>query len=275
MLPSASDSSTTRAEGDAILRPGLFVTLILTAALAISGIIYTALLPDYIKAGGPLVIVLMALSIMVAAFVIERLLALQKAQGRGSLPAFIKRVQAQVEAAEIEAAIQSCHAQRGSCANIMRAGLEKFRSLRDTGDPKVVQQEIQAAMQESMMLEVPLLERNLSSISTIASISTLVGLLGTTLGMIRSFKALAKSGAPDAIALSLGISEALVNTAGGLLVAITGIIAYNYFFNRIDDFTYTIDEAANYAMVQSLVEKTLDLPATKRMPAPLADQLAR
>jgi biopolymer transport protein ExbB len=120
-----------------------------------------------------------------------------------------------------------------------------------------------------------LLERNLSAISTIASIATLVGLLGTTLGMIRSFKALAKSGAPDAIALSLGISEALVNTAGGLLVAICGIIAYNYFFNRIDSFTYQIDEAASYAMVQTLTEKLIaETPAEKMAPAQLAEKLA-
>jgi biopolymer transport protein ExbB len=197
----------------------------------------------------------MTLSILVMAFVIERLLALRTAQGKGSLSTFLKQVQQQVEAMQIDAAIQTCQTQRGSCANIMRAGLEKFRTLRGMHDPKLVQQEVQSAMQESMMLEVPLLERNLSAISTIASISTLVGLLGTTLGMIRSFKALARSGAPDAIALSLGISEALVNTAGGLLVAIVGIIAYNYFFNRIDSFTYQIDEAANYAMVQTLVEK--------------------
>ena len=124
------------------------------------------------------------------------------------------------------------------------------------------------------MLEVPLLERNLSAISTIASISTLVGLLGTTLGMIRSFKALAKSGAPDAIALSLGISEALVNTAGGLLVAIVGIIAYNYFFNRIDSFTYQIDEAANYAMVQTLVEKMAAAPDETLVQTPLAEKWA-
>lgn len=240
------------------MKPGLFIAIVLTAALAISSVIYSVLLPEYIKAGGPLIVVLMTLSIMVLAFVIERLLVLNNARGKGSFPHFLKRVQAQVDALDIEGAIETCRAQRGSCANIMRAGLEKFRQVRHLGDPKTVQQEVQAAMQESMMLEVPLLERNLSAISTIASISTLVGLLGTTLGMIRSFKALAKAGAPDAIALSLGISEALVNTAGGLLVAIVGIIAYNYFFNRIDDFTYQIDEAANVAMVQTLTEKVIE-----------------
>jgi biopolymer transport protein ExbB len=239
----------------------------LIAAVAMSSVIYAALLPDYVKAGGPLILVLMTLSIMVAAFVIERGLALHKAQGRGPLSTFIKRVQNQIEALDIDGAIQSCQKQRGSCANIMRAGLEKFRTLRGLHDPRLVQQETHAAVQEAMMLEYPLLERNLSAISTIASIATLVGLLGTTFGMIRSFKALAKTGAPDAIALSLGISEALINTAGGLMVAIIGIIAYNYFFNRIDSFTYQIDEAASYMMMQTLAEKTLDAPGERREPA--------
>ena len=156
-----------------------------------------------------------------------------------------------MESHDIDAAIAACDAQRGSCANVMRAGLERFRAVRGKKDPERVQQEVQTAIQESMMMEVPLLERNLAAISTIASISTLTGLLGTTMGMIRAFKALAQTGAPDAIALSLGISEALVNTAGGLLVAIVGIVAYNYFFTRIDGFTYTIDEA-NLELVEKL-----------------------
>jgi biopolymer transport protein ExbB len=248
----------------------LFTTIVLVAALGISALIDSTLLPDYVRAGGPLILVLMTLSIMVVAFVIERFLALQKAQGRGPLSTFVKRVQNHVEAFDIEAAIQACKMQRGSCANIMRSGLEKFRSLRGLHDPKLVQQEVQGAIQEAMMLEYPLLERNLAAISTIASIATLVGLLGTTLGMIRSFKALAKTGAPDAIALSLGISEALVNTAGGLLVAIVGIVAYNYFFNRIDSFTYQIDEAASVSLVQALSEKAALGAEPVRMPAPLA-----
>jgi len=105
------------------------------------------------------------------------------------------------------------------------------------------------------MLEVPLLERNLVALSTIASIATMVGLLGTTLGMIRAFAALASStGAPDAVQLSLGISEALINTAGGLIAAIIGIVAYNYFTTKVDAFTYNIDEAAA-TMVQTLAHK--------------------
>ena len=89
------------------------------------------------------------------------------------------------------------------------------------------------------MLETPLLEKNLIALSTIASIATMVGLLGTVVGMIRSFKAMAATGgAPDAIGLATGISEALINTAGGLIVGIAGIVAYNFYVNKVDNFTF-------------------------------------
>ncbi len=114
--------------------------------------------------------------------------------------------------------------------------------------------EVQRAIDEAMMLEVPLLEKNLIALSTIASIATMVGLLGTVIGMIRAFQALARQGAPDAVNLSIGISEALVNTAGGLIAAIIGIVAYNYFVNKVDSFTYMIDEAS-FNVVQILSER--------------------
>jgi biopolymer transport protein ExbB len=98
---------------------------------------------------------------------------------------------------------------------------------------------------------VPLLERNLIALSTIASISTMVGLLGTTIGMIRSFRAMAHAGAPDAVQLAVGISEALINTAGGLFIAIAAIVAYNVFTTKVDNFNYMLDEAA-HEMLQIL-----------------------
>jgi biopolymer transport protein ExbB len=74
-------------------------------------------------------------------------------------------------------------------------------------------------------------------------VATLVGLLGTVIGMIKAFAALATAGAPDAVALANGISEALINTALGILTSALAIIAYNYFTSRIDTLTYNIDEA--------------------------------
>jgi biopolymer transport protein ExbB len=238
------------------MRQGVFITVILVAAMIVARVIFQ-FLPKYIKDGGPLVVVLIALSLMLFTFVVERLLSLKKAEGKGSLVTFLKKVHDNVKGEKIEDAIKACDTQRGSCANILRAGLEKYKILKASGahkNPKETQSEIQHAIEEAMMLEVPLLEKNLVGISTIASISVLVGLTGTVLGMIRSFTALAHAGKTDAIALALGISEALINTAGGLICAIFGIVSYNYFSTRIDNFTYMIDEAS-YSIVQTLAEK--------------------
>jgi biopolymer transport protein ExbB len=238
------------------MRQGLFITILMVAAFIVAQVIFR-FLPDYIRQGGPLVAILVMLSIMLVTFIVERLLSLNKAKGKGSLVAFLKKVHEATKNEKIEDAIKACDNQRGSCANILRAGFEKYRILKASGatkNPKETQGEIQHAIEEAMMLEVPLLEKNLVGISTIASISVLVGLVGTVLGMIRSFKAMAHAGKTDAISLSLGISEALINTAGGLICAIGGIVSYNYFTTRIDNFTYMIDEAS-YSIVQTLAEK--------------------
>lgn len=239
------------------MKQSIFISILLTVALAISFVIYEYMLPQFIRDGGPLVVALITLTIMVTTFIVERILSLRKAQGKGSLTAFLRNVQQAINTGNIDAALEACDRQRGSCANIIRTGLERYKVLTEEGNvkgQKEMMEEVQHAIEEAMMLEVPILERNLVALSTIASISTMVGLLGTVLGMIRSFQALARAGAPDAVQLSLGISEALINTAGGLVAAIAGILAYNYFVTKVDNFTYMIDEAS-YSIVQSLALK--------------------
>ncbi len=205
-----------------------------------------------IKQGGPLVAGLILLIILQSAFIIERILSLRKAQGRGPLPAFLNEVSRRLHTGDVDGAIKACATQRGSAANVIRAGLEKYQSLRHEGATKgKIVAETQAAIAEANGLEVPLLERNLIALSTIASISTMVGLLGTVIGMIRSFAALGHTGAVDATKLAIGISEALINTAGGLICAIAGIVAYNVFVTRVDGFNYMMDEAS-YEAVQLL-----------------------
>jgi biopolymer transport protein ExbB len=204
------------------------------------------------KEGGPLVAALILLVILQTAFIIERLWSLRRAQGRGSLPDFLNNVRKRLHAGDIQGAIDLCGQQRGSAANVIRAGLERYSQLLAENAPKEkIVAETQAAIQEANGLEVPLLERNLIALSTIASIATMVGLLGTTIGMIRSFSALGHTGAVDASKLAVGISEALINTAGGLFVAIAGIVAYNVFVTRVDNFNYMMDEAS-YEAVQLL-----------------------
>ena len=230
-------------------------------ALAISITIYSQLprigpVGEQMNKGGPLVAGLILLLILQTSFIIERIWSLRKAQGRGSMPDFLNNVRKALHERDVTKAIEMCAKQRGSAANVIRAGLERYQQTRAEGATKEkIVSETQAAIQEANGLEVPLLERNLIALSTIASIATMVGLLGTVIGMIRSFAALGHTGAVDASKLAIGISEALINTAGGLMVAIAGIVSYNVFVTRVDNFNYMMDEAS-YEAVQLLSGST-------------------
>ncbi|HEX9006206.1 MAG TPA: MotA/TolQ/ExbB proton channel family protein [Bacteroidota bacterium] len=209
--------------------------------------------------GGWVVPVLITLTLLDLTLVFERTFSLRKANGRAPITSFLKNVQTSLNTGRIDDAIKACDAQRGSAANIIRTGLERYKVV--VNEPKLDSEkkmaETQRAIEEATALETPLLERNLIALSTIASIATMFGLLGTVIGMIRSFTALARAGAPDAIQLSIGISEALINTALGLVAAIVGIVAYNFFVTKVDNFTYMIDEAS-YNVVQILNTRTND-----------------
>lgn len=237
------------------MKQSLFITLVLIIALIASVVIYSYFLPQFIKDGGYLVIALITLTIMVTTFIVERLLSLRKAQGKHAIPTFLRNVQSAINEKNIPQAIDYCAAQRGSLAMVLKNGLERYQRVAGNGttlEQREIMDEVQHAIDEALMLEVPLLEKNLIALSTIASVSTMVGLLGTVLGMIRSFQAMGHAGAPDAIQLAIGISEALINTAGGLIAAIAGIIAYNFFVTKVDSVTYQIDEACA-SMLQALV----------------------
>ena len=170
-----------------------------------------------IYTGGFLVGLLLMFIIISLTFVVERFLSINKAKGKGNPSVFIKAVTTALTKGDLEGAINECDKQRGSMANVLRSAITRFKEIETdpnyAGEKKIA--EVQRSIDEAMNLETPLLEKNLVMLSTIASISTMVGLLGTTLGMIRAFQALAASGTVSAIQLSLGISEALYNTAGG------------------------------------------------------------
>jgi biopolymer transport protein ExbB len=216
-----------------------------TVPLNLMGQVYT---------GGPLVALLLTLSIMDIAIILERVLSLKKAAGKKAINKYFKDILDLIRNGKTKEAIEACDTQRGSVANVIKAALLRYEELKAENkkfDAEKQLVEVQRSVEEAMMLETPLLEKNLIALSTIASIATMVGLLGTVIGMIRAFKALAQAGAPDAIQLATGISEALINTAGGLFVAILGIVAYNFFVNKVDNFTYQVDEAS-YNVLQLL-----------------------
>jgi biopolymer transport protein ExbB len=206
--------------------------------------------------GGYLVPILMALMIIVLSVIVERLITISAAQGKGSIAGFVRKIKSYLDRNDVKGAIHECDQQKGSVANVIRDGLHKYADMEQT--PGMAKEQkvlaIQQEIAESTSLELPMLEKNLVILATISSIATLMGLLGTVFGMIRAFSAIATAGAPDAVALSTGISEALINTALGISTSAIAIIAYNYFTTRIDKLTYGIDEAG-FSIAQNYAAK--------------------
>jgi biopolymer transport protein ExbB len=195
--------------------------------------------------GGYIVPILMTCVLTALIFTFERAITLSRSKGRGRLNTFVRNLQTLLAEDKIEEAMEACDKQRGSLANVMKAGLARYRDLQHDKelekDQKILS--IQKSYEEASALELPMLGKNMVIFSTLASISVLIGLIGTVLGMIRAFAALAQAGAPDALALATGISEALVNTAFGITGSTISIIMYNYFSSSIDSYTFKIDEA--------------------------------
>lgn len=203
--------------------------------------------------GGIIVPILLASFLTVVVFCIERMLTIGKATGSGNIAEFIRKVQYHLANRNVDQAIAECDKQKGSVGNVMKAGLRKYKEMMsvtelDT-DQKVLN--IQKEVEEATALELPMLEKNLVFLSTIASVATLLGLLGTVIGMITSFAALGAEGGGNAAAeLSRGISEALYNTALGIGTSAISIIMYNVFTTKIDSITYGIDESG-FTLTQS------------------------
>jgi len=206
--------------------------------------------------GGIIIPVLIGMFLMVVTFSIERLLTISKALGSGSIADFIRKVQYHLANRNVDAAMAECDKQRGSVANVMRAGLRRYKEMTTAGgdlstDQKVLA--IQKEVKEATALELPMLQKNLVFLSTITSVGTLVALLGTVMGMIRSFSALGSGeggGGAAASALAVGISEALYNTALGIGTSAFALIMYNIFTTKIDSITYGIDESG-FTLTQS------------------------
>jgi biopolymer transport protein ExbB len=202
--------------------------------------------------GGAIVPFLMGMFLMVIVFSIERYFVINKAAGNGNVDSFVKKVQQYLSTNNIESAISECDKQKGSVAAVIKSGLLKYKEV-ETDSVMNTEQKclaIQKDIEEATSLEMPMLEQNLTVIATLVSVGTLAGLLGTVVGMIKAFGALATSGAPDQAALANGISEALINTATGIGTSTMAIIAYNFFTSKIDSLTYSIDEAG-FSIVQT------------------------
>ena len=201
--------------------------------------------------GGLIVPVLLGMLLMVIVFSIERYFVITKAAGKGNLDTFMTSVQANIKGGHIEEAIAACDKQQGSVANVVKAGLIKYQEVkRENFDTEKASEVIQKEIEQATSLEMPMLEKNLTILSTLVSLGTLLGLMGTVSGMIKAFAGLATSGTPDQAELANGISEALINTATGIGTSTFAIIMYNILTSKIDKLTYAIDEAG-FSIIQT------------------------
>ncbi len=202
--------------------------------------------------GGFVIPIGMTLLLVLFTFAIERGITIARASGKGNTDVFVKKVRRLLHNNQIEEAAEICDRQKGSVGNVIKAGLRKYKEMEAATelDKETKKGAIQAELEEATMLELPMLERNLPILATTASLGTLVGLIGTVLGMIKAFSALGNEGAPNAAQLSVGISEALINTALGITTSALSILIYNFYTTKIDGMTYAMDEAG-YSIVQT------------------------
>ncbi len=202
--------------------------------------------------GGIVVPVLITLMLTVFALSIERFFAQRTAFGKMSTTKFVIAIKAALAKNDFATAKDLCTKQRGTIANVVGASLAAYEEMEANTTFKKAQKiaKIQQAHEEAVQLEMPTLQMNMPMLATLVTLGTLTALFGTVTGMIKSFAALASGGGGDSVALSTGISEALINTALGILTSWLAVVSYNFFSNRIDKLTYALDEVG-YTIAQT------------------------
>ncbi|MCK9994892.1 MAG: MotA/TolQ/ExbB proton channel family protein [Candidatus Krumholzibacteria bacterium] len=166
-------------------------------------------------------------------FIIERLWTLTRA--RVNTRRLIGTIITTLRNDGVQAASEECQKVRGPIAAILYAGLQKADKGRD---------QVEKAIGTAGTIEMSFLERGLIWVSSVTTIAPLMGFLGTVSGMINAFEAIAASEQVNAKLVASGISEALITTATGLIIAIPATIGYNYFVSTIDRFVIEMEETA-------------------------------
>jgi biopolymer transport protein ExbB len=177
-----------------------------------------------IERGGVILVIIILLSVIAVAIIIERLLYFRKIRGDEDL--VLNRLKSTLEKRRFEEALSICESNPSPIANLMKVGIEHR---------EYPQEVIKTSITDAANMEIPKMEKFLTSLGTIAHISPLLGLLGTVTGNIQAFGVLGDfGGAGDPAVLARGISEALITTAAGIIVSIPAIIFYNYLVSKVN-----------------------------------------
>ena len=196
---------------------------------------------NYLMDGGWMMLPLLICSIVMVAAIIDRCRAFRAAAKLDPKALREKVVQA-VTDGDIVAAVEACRSSEGPVAAVLLTGLEKFTRLYQKGKSEP---EIEAGVTKAMEDYAPKamsgLEKRLGTLVLISSISPLIGMCGTVTGMINSFAVMAEAAGLDAGAVAGGISEALITTAAGLIIAIPGVVAYNMFQKKVEEWNIQLE----------------------------------
>ena len=186
---------------------------------------------EFIIKGGPVMVPLLLCSVISLSIIVERFLSLRRS--RILRYDVLQRIEELLRDRKIPEASTLCKRYPSSMTRLLLAAILNHDKSR---------QEIKEIIEDAGRQEMPVLEHYLTILGTIASISVLLGLLGTVMGMIRTFNAIAALGYGHPEALASGISEALVATATGLTIAIPTLVMYNFFTSKVDSLVIEMEK---------------------------------
>ncbi|MDI6756990.1 MAG: MotA/TolQ/ExbB proton channel family protein [Endomicrobiia bacterium] len=189
---------------------------------------------DYIFKGGFMMVPLIASSVIALAIIIDRLIFFHRISDDERL--LMAQLTKEIKNGNYDGAISVCSRHPSPVANILAAAIRKFAHSR---------QDIESAIEKEAVNEIPKVERYIPGLAVIASVSTLMGFTGTVTGMIRAFGDIASRGVSSPAVVASGISEALITTATGLIIAIPTMLFYHYFTYRVSRLTLEVEKCTN------------------------------
>ncbi len=195
-------------------------------------------LVTYFRQGGPVMWPLLFFSLLGLTYIIERYITLTRA--RINVNEFLTKIRkALLVNRNVKEAVKVCEQYKGPVASVMKAGLLRYGHSRE---------DIEKTIENAALFELDRLEKGMGVLATTANVSPMLGFLGTVTGMIKSFATLAASGLTNPGKVAAGISEALITTAAGLIIAIPVQLAYNWYTTKINRFVRETETATNMLM---------------------------
>ena len=195
----------------------------------------TGQVAEYFRQGGIFMYPLLFISVLAATVAIERFIVFSKA--KLNVSDFLTKIRkALLVNRNVKEAIKICEQSKGPVASVMKAGLLRY------GHPR---EDIEKTIENAALYELDRLEKRLGVLATTANVAPMLGFLGTVAGMIKSFATLAEQGLTNPAAVAVGISEALITTATGLIIAIPAQLVYNWYTTKITRFVRDIETASN------------------------------